>query len=758
MRYRIQPLAAAIAVAFSATALAQTTLSEVVVSADKVKPLPAAVSVNDERQRQLRAATSDTASLLQDAPGVSLYGAGGVSSLPVIRGLADDRIRIKVDDMDLISACGNHMNPPLSYIDPSQVGSVKVFAGITPVSVGGDSIAGTIKVDSPAPQFAQPGQGLLSKGELGGFYRSNGNVQGANATATVATEELSISYRGATVKSDNYQAGGDFKLAGPAFAKVGISRNESTKWLSGSEVGSSMYKSTNHQLSIAGRHDNHQLELKLGVQDIPYQGFPNQRMDMTDNKSEQANLRYLGRYDWGNLQVSAYHEHTRHKMNFGENKVYWYNTQAGLAPGMPMDTEGYNSGLIAKAEVVLSERDLLRVGGEYQRYRFNDWWLPSGSTNTQKSMMPNTFVSINDGQRDRYALFGEWEATWSPKWLTLFGVRSELVRMDADKVSGYNTGYNVDAGKFNNADRSKRDNNWDLTAMARYAANRNQIYEFGYAMKTRSPNLYERYSWSTGGMAMNMINMAGDGNGYVGDIDLKPEVAHTLSVTLDWHDAENQHWGIRFTPYYTYVDNYINARRCTKNDGPGNGCAPDQSSTSNNYVYLKYTNQDVQLYGFDLSGHFPLARATGVGDFTAQGMLNYVRGKTKSGQGDDLYNMMPLNAKLAVLHQLGNWHSNAEVVLVKGKKNVSDIRNELQTSSYALFNLRASYTWSKTLRLDFGVENVFDRLYYHPLGGAYVGQGTTMPPVAGNTVGAPRYGTSVPGMGRSLYAGINVKF
>jgi iron complex outermembrane receptor protein len=56
-------------------------------------------------------------------PGVSLYGAGGVSSLPVIHGLADDRLRIKLDGMDLIAACPNHMNPALSYIDPTQVGS-----------------------------------------------------------------------------------------------------------------------------------------------------------------------------------------------------------------------------------------------------------------------------------------------------------------------------------------------------------------------------------------------------------------------------------------------------------------------------------------------------------------------------------------------------------------------------------------------------------------------------------------------------------
>jgi iron complex outermembrane receptor protein len=104
----------------------------------------------------MRPASSDTATLLGNIPGVSTYGAGGVSSLPVIRGLADDRLRIKVDGMDLIASCPNHMNPPLSYIDPTNVGTLRVYSGITPVSVGGDSIAGTIIAETPAPSSLRP--------------------------------------------------------------------------------------------------------------------------------------------------------------------------------------------------------------------------------------------------------------------------------------------------------------------------------------------------------------------------------------------------------------------------------------------------------------------------------------------------------------------------------------------------------------------------------------------------------------------------
>ena len=85
--------------------------------------------------------------------------------------------------------------------------------------------------------------------------------------------------------------------------------------------------------------------------------------------------------------------------------------------------------------------------------------------------------------------------------------------------------------------RGKSDDNWDLSWLARFTPDATQTYEIGLAQKTRSPNLYERYTWSTWQMAAFMNNVVGDGNGYVGDVDLKPEVARTVSITADWHDA-----------------------------------------------------------------------------------------------------------------------------------------------------------------------------------------------------------------------------
>jgi len=112
---------------------------------------------------------------------------------------------------------------------------------------------------------------------------------------------------------------------------------------------------------------------------------------------------------------------------------------------------------------------------------------------------------------------------------------------------------------------------------------------------------------------------------------------------------------------------------------------------------------------------------------------------------------MPLNAKLALGQKAGGWDNSAELVLVRSKNKTSAVRNEIQTPGYGLFNLRGSYTYRQA-RIDFGVENLSDKFYYLPTGGAYTGQGGTM------AINGIPYGIAVPGIGRSLYAGLNYKF
>ena len=124
---------------------------------------------------------------------------------------ADDRLRTKVDGVDLVASCPNHMNSPLSYIDPTAVESVQVFAGVTP---------GERRWRQHRRQHLwcsrrrppSPGPGAhLATGSVGAFYRSNGESWGGNLSGTYASDSLSLNYTGAYAQSDNYRAGSDFK-------------------------------------------------------------------------------------------------------------------------------------------------------------------------------------------------------------------------------------------------------------------------------------------------------------------------------------------------------------------------------------------------------------------------------------------------------------------------------------------------------------------------------------------------------------------
>ena len=754
-----------------------TALEEVLVTANRVlTPGLGATGLDSAAIARKLARTSDTASLLIGIPGVSAYGAGGVSSLPVIRGLADDRLRTKVDGMDLVAACPNHMNSPLSYIDPTAVANIDVYAGVTPVSVGGDSIGGSIVVRSADPAFAKAGE-HLTQGKAGSFYRSNGDGWGGNLSGTFATESVSLGYTGAYAQSDNYKAGGDFK----DYAFTGRSGHT----LPTDEVGSTAYESSNQSVRLAWQGGGHLLDFTYGLQDIPYEGYANQRMDMTDNRSDQFNLAYTGSLGWGTLQARAYYQHTKHEMDFGDDRRFWYGPGAppagsggdtavdgspcspisgtmmvdgqmvGCAAGMPMKTDGKNSGVTVSAAVPLAGQSLLRVGGEYQQYRLDDWWPPSGA-----GMWPYEFLNVNDGQRDRYAAYGEWEIN-KGRWMHILGARFESVDMDAGPVHGYNLdtfptsgvsgmgNQTRDAALFNSERHGKTDNNWDLSWLARFTPVATQGYEIGLAQKTRSPNLYERYTWSTWQMAAFMNNYVGDGNGYVGDVRLVPEVARTVSVSADWHDADAAQWSVKLTSYYTDVQDYVDAVQW---DAASN--APRTISVVDNSTVLRYANQSAHLYGVDVSADYQLTGITSYGRFWTQLVASYTRGKNDD-TGDNLYNIMPLNANLALTQEIGSWSNTVEGEFVAAKDNISQVRNEMQTAGYGLVHLRSRYerdNWS----VDLGIENLFDRFYDLPLGGAYVGQGTTMtiPPPPNQ----PQWGTPVPGQGRSIYAGVTVKF
>ena len=700
-----------------------------------------------------RAANVDTATLMTNVSGVAFQTGGAVSSIPVIRGLADQRINVLVDGVDAAPACPNHMNTPLSYVDPSSIQSLTVYKSLKPVSIGLNSIGGAIVASTGQPTFAEDGKNLIT-GNVGFFYGTNNNNIGGNVKVTTATDWLSLTYTASTSSANNYTAGGNFHAPQ---ATTGTTANgpKSATVLPPNMVGSTSYESTNQAVALALKHDKHTVQLQYSWQDIPYENYPNQRMDLTGNQEQRFNLRYWGGYDWGKLESQAYYETLNHTMNFGPNKQYFYGMQ-GQSAGMPMNTNSNTAGVKVKGDIDLSAGSLLRTGAEWQRYYLNDWWPPVANS---MMMSPNTFRNINGGLQNIASVFGEWEKQFDPKLKTLFGVRYSLVNSSTGNVNGYmnnNMANEVtDANAFNSTNSYRNFNDVDVTLTTSYKHNSHHDMELGLARQVRAPNLYELYSWSTSSMNAVMNNFVGDGNGYFGNPNLKAETAYTASAAWDVH-TEDREYMAKASPFYSYVQNYIDAVQWSSNCGmTKTSVCPSTSSPAatlkgGQFNVMQYVNQNANLAGIDLDGQMPIAK-TQFGRFSAQGLFNWTYGKNLvTGYG--LYNVMPVNGKLNFTHQYGGWDNQIQLVAVANKNNFLSVeRNEIPTPGYFLTNLKASYSWAKT-RIDAGINNLFNTLYYQPLGGAYLGQGATM------GINSVPYGVPLPGMGISYYTAVNFKF
>lgn len=715
-----------------------------------------------------RAAMSDTAKLIEDIPGVSLYGAGGVSSLPVIHGLNDDRVKIDINGMTLTSACGNHMNPPLSYIDRSNIGKITVLTGVTPVSMGGDSLGGTISVESPEPVFAKSGQNILLDGSLSSFYRSNGDAFGGSIAAGIANEYARLEYTGSHTESGNYKDG------------------------NGQVIKSTSYQNQNHSAALSFKTDDHLVVIRGGQQHIPFQGFPNQRMDLTNNDSNFGNIMHKGTFDWGKLESRFYYENTRHSMDIGDDKHNQFLdgsiTGGSFAPPndrMPMETRGRNLGYKILAEIPFADIHTMRVGNEYHNNRLDDFWPPVHTNTNPNSniviagnppvrntaywmMAPSTYININNGVRERIGAFAEWEANWNEQWKSSLGIRYDHTNTNAGNVQPYNptliggaaaagSGVALNAANaFNSKNRKRSFDTFDLSAILQFTPDDMSQYQLGYARKNRMPNLYELYTWGARRMDMAMIGWHGDGNGYVGNLNLTEETAHTVSLTAAFHEPKDKLWEISATPYFTYVENMIDADRCQDPAGTtaASGCSATPQRATNSFVFLQYANHDARLWGVDVSGRAQLYKDNSLGEFATHTTMSYVRGERTDG--DNLTKIMPFNVKLSLDHRLQNWQSAFEMQFVDSKTQVQAIRNETQTPSYILLNARSSYEWGK-VRFDVGLDNILDKQYYHPLAGAYLGDRYGMNPTAPANV-TPPWGRNIAGMGRSAYVGISIKY
>jgi iron complex outermembrane receptor protein len=619
-------------------------------------PLPGGAPLNScmtGSRAGARLGAQDAAGLLADMPGAAVVRNGPQTGIVQLRGLSGDRIRIDVDGRTLSPACPNHMDPPLHYAAPSGADTLLVMAGITPVSLGGDSLGGTVLVLPPPPPFTTNAEARVY-GNLRGEYRSANDGVGAHARAGVAGPQESATYAG------SWQTANDLRSASGRVRDTG-------------------YETQQHGVEVAARRDGGVWSVDADLLRTRDAGTPALPMDMIEDDGAGIGLKHAGDYDWGLLQARVYQHTIDHLMD-----NYHLRPVALTSPRMRSPAESDDSGASLDATIQPGDAHTVRSGASIHHNAF-DAYQQHVATGARQD-------TLNDARRTRAGAYAEWQADWRDAWSALLGVRGDAVMSEAGAIEDAYPSGAQDAARFNASDRDTTDVGIDAAALLRYRADPNATYEVGVARKTRAPSLLERYLWTP----LSASAGQADGRTYVGDLDLDPETAHQLAATADWHGSG---WQLRVSPFYQQVENYIQ------------GTPTDRQDAMQRPV-LQFTNLDqVELYGADGLARYDLTDSVRLG-----ATVSYVRGRDLDTH-DNLYRLAPLRGALELDYHPGPWNHSAQVVLADDQDDVSRYNGEKPTDGYALLHLRTGYRWAGGCELGLGVENVFDTRYADHLGG-----------------------------------------
>lgn len=483
------------------------------------------------------AGSTDTAGKLDGKPGAAVVRNGAQTGIVQLRGLANDRVKIRVDGMAITPACPNHMDPPLHFLMPSDVDAIDLKPGVTSVSDGGDSIAGAVSAVSRRPKLAED-ERWVPVFESHALYRSAEDGVDSGVTLGAANDRYSLAYRGQVLR------GGSVRFPGGTIRDSG-------------------YRSQDHSLRATRRLDDGNLDVDVGFFDGDFAGTPALPMDIVKDQALRVNLGLERELSFGTLNTRVYRHAIDHRMdNFSQRP-----------PGMmrmysPAETE--DIGLAADLESRQGGATW-RIGSEvltnaHHAYQVNDI----------SGQRQDTF---RDAARTRLGLFVEWETTLAQRWTPSLGVRSDTVWSDAGQVIDYYGVSAIDAAAFNAQDHSVTTHHLDATASLRWDVTSDWSLEISAARKTRSPSTLERYLWTP----LSASAGQADGRTYLGNLHLDPEVSHQVNLAAmgQWRQVT-----VQPSVFYNRVHDYIQGAPIDRND-------------MNGQPVLKYTNLEAELYGVD---------------------------------------------------------------------------------------------------------------------------------------------------------------
>jgi iron complex outermembrane receptor protein len=628
----------------------------------------------------------DTMEVLARLPGANVNRNGPLSGQAQYRGLFGPRMTVTVNGMHVTPGGPNWMDSPLHYLPAGLTQRVTLVRGIAPVSAG-PGIGGLVEAESRTSEFTDSPE-FRSDGDVALSAMSN---DGTAASAFVAMANSSHRFH---VLASREQGDGIDSAAG--------------------RIADTAYGRETYGAAYGYRWGESELGVELSHTDTDPTGTPSLPMDIAFFDTDRVNAVFSTHLADADLSFRVFSTNIGHRMDNYTQRAAPDFSQLPLPPfegddKRYVDVDADATGFVVKATMDMGG-GALTVGadGNFEAHT---------AVVHDPDLGPFFVDNFNDASKDFVGLYGQWLGDLGTNWSVELGARYTRVESEAGTVDAFpavladmNPGMfgpgtppfavKTLRDRFNAQTRLVTDDNVDLVLKFDYRLSEATSLGVGYARKTRSPMYVERYLW----IPLEVNSGLGDFNTYVGDTELKPETSDQIELSLD-RRFDRGYVSPRI--FYRSVGDYIEG---VKSTDPV--VIAVSANASGDPTPLVFANVDAKLYGLDLVARYEFTRHLRL-DTT----LNFVRGR-RTDVSDDLYRIAPLNARLALSAEWGDWTFTAENVLVAEQRRISKtiVLNEPRSSNaatpgYGLLNLYASWQSQDRLSIRFGVENALDREY-----------------------------------------------
>jgi len=617
--------------------------------------------------------------VLDALPGVSVVRRGAGATEPVIRGLGWERVQTQVGPVPVYGGCPSRMDPPVTYLLPDSAQDVTVVKGVPSVTMGPGGTGGRIMVstdfqrDPHAPPEVRGWLSSTYNGARKGYLGGIG-TKGGNEWVDYYAVFNGLSY-GDYKSADGTDVPASQKEYGGAIS-LGFRPAENHRWWHGL-IG---VRDEGKEFPAVPMDSVHTTTW------IYHTGY---RMDFPGNTLES--LEFTGGFSLLDHLMDNSHKPNRWMMKGSAS------TDADSFAGRAKQNWRINPSMLLTTGL-----DYYHLARDGMRERF----MP---------LMPNPGPFFDhiwpDATQADVGWFAEWNMDLAPRWTLRLGGRMDYALSSAEAVNDLGVGgvsvrqqfirfYGPEAGKVDRDELLGSGN-----ALLEWQPIDPLFIHLGGGATSRPAGITERfYAFSPA-----------PGGYQIGNPSLDPEIKYEVNWGADWRRS----WGtVGISFFYSWVNDYILQTKV--------------GDFADGLPVRGFRNIDAELYGAELGAvlrpfkhwTFPLS-------------LSYVRGRNSS-EDRDLPEIPPLEGRAAARFEHGTgvpWWIEFGGRFTAPQKDVDDWFPEDETAGYAVFHLYAGCRPVKNLRIQVGIDNLFNKEYHEHLTREAVFAGGDL--LAGDEVPAP---------------------